>query len=791
MLCGRDATVQMFATTTSSWSSVTSMPSSDSSFSPVAACGSQLYFIQASGGMLVYTESSNSWATGSAMPSTFQNGVAATYGSKLYAVYLSSMLIYDGLSCATSIATSVVTVTSFTALSSANIDGADIDVEGDITFTAPLAISGTVSITSSTAATLSGGGSTRLFQVSAGSTLTLSSLTLTNGYAQFNGGAVDAAGIITATDCTWSNNDASRGAAVSASGSISTFASCTFNSNTATAYGGALYAHNGCTLTASDCFFSSNSAAASSATNEIYNYGSTVDCTANAALTCTDGSGTCSALSASICYSCSGCSATIPGPTTVPLPAPTAVPLPAPTTVPIPAPTGVPIPAPTTPTPTPAGAWKLLVAEYADCQSDDDRLFVGTSIGFAGCQSACWSNYGDDCGAIAGALDAGDRSCWVYTSQGLSCDASAEHIVYKAWVYDRPTPVPTQTPTSEPTTRLPFPAPSIFNPSAPPTFRSSTTAPMSKNATRLSVRIAAPSSTVVEPQQRVAFVATVAADGPITVQWLSDDVNVTDTSLFATSPDSLWLVTQAGALDAGRQYSFSIVATSSTTGSTRMDNITITTNIPPTGGSLAVWPSEGVALSTVFTLTSTSWRDDDDDVGLLLHTFSHVNSAGMAIGLGEDNVGLNATALSTLPAGNVTLCVAVTDPLGGASTATFDVAVSQSSNVVAAVQNMTDAVSALIANGDTEAAFGLLALGAESLSSDAAATSTPETALRTREFTGLRSTLLSLAWNVSTVTVEDTVSTVALRAATLDLIVSEPSQVSGAHLVFKVVIPHK
>ena len=312
---------------------------------------------------------------------------------------------------------------------------------------------------------------------------------------------------------------------------------------------------------------------------------------------------------------------------------------------------------------------------------------------------------------------------------------------------------------------------------------SPTAAPTSKDATRLSVRITAPSSTIVEPQQRVAFVAVVTADGPSTIQWISDDVDVTDTSLFTTSSESLWFVTHAGALDAGRHYRFSIVATSSTAGSIAADNITVFTNTPPVNGSLVVWPSAGVALSTVFTLSSTSWHDVDDDAKLLLHTFSHTNTAGSRVGLGEDAIGRNATARSILPAGNLTLCVTVTDPLGGASTAMFDVVVMQSSNVVAAVQNMTDEVSALIANGEAEAALGLLAAGAESLSSESSSASSTQP--HDSALIGLRSTLLSLAWN-SSESVGESVSTVALRAVLLELIVSEPSQarsivVSYAH----------
>ena len=85
------------------------------------------------------------------------------------------------LLCNRTVAT--MTVTSFTALQSANVDGATIDVTNDVTFTDWLTISGTVAITSTTGEKLSGGGSTRFFHVNGGA-LTLTSLTLQDGYVR-------------------------------------------------------------------------------------------------------------------------------------------------------------------------------------------------------------------------------------------------------------------------------------------------------------------------------------------------------------------------------------------------------------------------------------------------------------------------------------------------------------------------------------------------------------------------------------------------------------------------------
>ena len=90
-------------------------------------------------------------------------------------VFLALLLLID-LTAATT------TVTSFNALQSANVD-ANIGVTNDVAFTTQLTIGGTVAITSTTMATLSGGGSTCFFYVTGGA-LTLTSLTLRDGYVR-------------------------------------------------------------------------------------------------------------------------------------------------------------------------------------------------------------------------------------------------------------------------------------------------------------------------------------------------------------------------------------------------------------------------------------------------------------------------------------------------------------------------------------------------------------------------------------------------------------------------------
>ena len=166
-------------------------------------------------------------------------------------------------------------VTSFTRLQSANSDGAQLDVTSNITFTTEITIVGTVMITSSTGATLSGGGSTRLFYVTSGSTLYLSSLTLDNGAMSTSscddttcvgGLAYLTYGRLSMNSIVMSSSTAYRGGAVYAQYSNLTMEDCTFTSNSASSGGGGVYMRNS-RATIHRSTFTSNYAAVNSGGN--------------------------------------------------------------------------------------------------------------------------------------------------------------------------------------------------------------------------------------------------------------------------------------------------------------------------------------------------------------------------------------------------------------------------------------------------------------------------------------------------------------------------------------------
>ena len=89
--------------------------------------------------------------------------------------------------------------------------------------------------------TLSGGNTTRHFQVQAGKTLTLRGLTLTGGRVTGEGGAVYNAGTLNLDRCTFSGNaSTSNGGAIASIGTLS-LTNCTLSGNSASGTGGGIF----------------------------------------------------------------------------------------------------------------------------------------------------------------------------------------------------------------------------------------------------------------------------------------------------------------------------------------------------------------------------------------------------------------------------------------------------------------------------------------------------------------------------------------------------------------------
>jgi hypothetical protein len=119
--------------------------------------------------------------------------------------------------------------------------------QGNITITGPDA-----------GVTVSGGGLTRVFQVDAGVTASISGMTITGGSAS-NGGGLYNSGTLTLRDCTLSGNTASQfGGGLFSSGGSATLTNCTVTRNAAALYGGGV--ENRGVIALTNCTVSGNSA---------------------------------------------------------------------------------------------------------------------------------------------------------------------------------------------------------------------------------------------------------------------------------------------------------------------------------------------------------------------------------------------------------------------------------------------------------------------------------------------------------------------------------------------------
>ena len=113
-----------------------------------------------------------------------------------------------------------------------------------------------------TGLTISGGGTSRVFQVDSGVTATLSGLTISGGSTSENGGGLyNDGGTTTLTDCTVSGNSAELGGGLYNDGGTTTLTDCTVSGNSASTQGGGLDNQtNPGAINLNDCTISGNSA---------------------------------------------------------------------------------------------------------------------------------------------------------------------------------------------------------------------------------------------------------------------------------------------------------------------------------------------------------------------------------------------------------------------------------------------------------------------------------------------------------------------------------------------------
>jgi hypothetical protein len=111
--------------------------------------------------------------------------------------------------------------------------------------------------------TVSGGGTSGVFQVDNGVTAAFFGLTISDGSATgSSGGGLENEGIASLTDCTLSGNSAQFGGAVDNNGTGHlTLVDCTLSGNSAQVHGGGLDNGSAATLVLDDCTISGNTAA--------------------------------------------------------------------------------------------------------------------------------------------------------------------------------------------------------------------------------------------------------------------------------------------------------------------------------------------------------------------------------------------------------------------------------------------------------------------------------------------------------------------------------------------------
>jgi hypothetical protein len=151
----------------------------------------------------------------------------------------------------------------------------------------------------------------------------------------------------------------------------------------------------------------------------------------------------------------------------------------------------------------------------------------------------------------------------------------------------------------------------------------------SRSVPRVSVVSASPK---YNPTEKIFLSGTIVADPSISsvrAVWASegdvvdlDEVALTKTSLEYKPVTSSFVGTfqlsiAANSLAAGLYYTFELAAAyTSDSKSTSTAYVTILTNEPPTGGSLVITPSLGMALNETFTFTASKWSDDLEDLPL-------------------------------------------------------------------------------------------------------------------------------------------------------------------------------
>jgi hypothetical protein len=279
----------------------------------------------------------------------------------------------------------------------------------------------------------------------------------------------------------------------------------------------------------------------------------------------------------------------------------------------------------------------------------------------------------------------------------------------------------------------------------------------------------------------VACVATwsvASSVGSVDLSTVSGNVMTTLTTSVANyaSDVSVSLVLAPNALPTMSTVQFALSCGSA------VASVMVITNGPPQGGSFSVSPTTGVALSTNFYMTASSWVDDDTPLTYQFLVTSGGSLLELRRPLSVDNAVLNLPTPSSA-SGVVTAVMHAYDSYGAWSSGNFNVTVTTVS--ASALTSVLTSQLSVNVSTDVDGAKLAVTLVTASLNGASCGSGCSSDVVTQRQ--DIRNSLLTTLYSVSTADVIDTVSLTSM-ASSLAAITQVTSEISetGISGTFKV-----
>ena len=321
------------------------------------------------------------------------------------------------------------------------------------------------------------------------------------------------------------------------------------------------------------------------------------------------------------------------------------------------------------------------------------------------------------------------------------------------------------------------------------------------------------SGTKANPSQQLVLLANATAfvPGGIATRWFvaaqsvqGPLLNLSDPAVCATAVTSASMVLRPGALASSARYTFTLTATDGV-GAVGSANATVVTSAPASGGWAAIMPASGVALSTAFTLTATSWSVDADELPLTYSADYVVEGSSappvsLTNGAFQESPVISCQLPAGLPSADnvVTLRLIVRSAFGATAVTNASAVVtwpafSGAAETNAFVDGATARAAAAQESGDSSAALQLVGGLAALLNSDVSTTaaspdgtggSPADVAVANAGAAVQRASLLAIVATAMSQSISSSaplpVAAVESAAALVSQLVSAPSQISSA-----------